>query len=222
MHQPRHLIVQLLLCFSMLSPGLASAADAQINVVDQKGNPVNEAIVEIVPSTGSPVSPAAGNTTIVDQVNKEFVPRVNVVTVGTPVSFPNKDNIHHHVYSFSEAKRFELPLYEGTPTDPVVFDKAGLVVLGCNIHDWMRGYVYVSETDKHTKTGEDGKASIQSLDAGDYQVRVWHPRLRKPKELPEYPITLSEGAPQTLTAEITLKPALRIRRAPRMGNRSYR
>ena len=83
---------------------------------------------------------------IVDQINLEFVPHVKPVVVGSPVYFPNKDDVRHHVYSFSPAKRFELPLYSGTPAAPVVFDRPGIVAIGCNIHDWMLGYIYVAET----------------------------------------------------------------------------
>ncbi|WP_460890864.1 methylamine utilization protein, partial [Ramlibacter alkalitolerans] len=80
---------------------------------------------------------------VMDQVNSEFQPRVLVVTKGSRVRFPNSDTIRHQVYSFSAAKRFELPLYTGTPPEPVVFDRAGVVTLGCNIHDWMKGYVVI-------------------------------------------------------------------------------
>ena len=89
---------------------------------------------------------------VVDQVDKEFTPKVNAILVGTSVIFPNHDNVRHQVYSFSPAKRFELPLYAGVPAQPVVFDTPGVVVLGCNIHDWMVGYVYVSESPYFAKT----------------------------------------------------------------------
>ena len=111
---------------------------------------------------------------IIDQVNKQFTPLVSVIQVGTPVSFPNKDNIRHQVYSFSPAKTFELKLYSGVPSQPVVFDKPGLVVMGCNIHDRMLAYVQVVDTPWFAKTGADGAARIEGLPAGDYQVHVWH------------------------------------------------
>lgn len=82
------------------------------------------------------------------------------VYVGTRVTFPNRDNIRHHVYSFSSAKKFELPLYIGTPAAPVVFDKPGVVALGCNIHDWMLAYIYVLTTPHFAKTAADGKARL--------------------------------------------------------------
>ena len=67
------------------------------------------------------------------------------VGVGTRVEFPNNDSVSHQVYSFSPAKRFQLPLYKGEIHPPVTFDQPGLVVLGCNIHDSMVGYIYVTD-----------------------------------------------------------------------------
>ena len=88
------------------------------------------------------------------------LPRVTVVTVGTPVVFPNSDNVRHQEYSFSPAKRFELPLYSGKPAAPVVFNTAGVVELGCNIHDWMVGYVYVTNDPRFAVSDAQGRLSL--------------------------------------------------------------
>ena len=107
------------------------------------------------------------------QVSRQFVPEVLVVPVGTAIDFPNRDKVRHHVYSFSPAKKFELKLYIGTPTNPVVFDQPGVVVLGCNIHDQMVGWVLVVETPYYAQTGADGRATLNAP-PGNYQLRVWH------------------------------------------------
>jgi hypothetical protein len=99
---------------------------------------------------------------------------VSVVQVGTPVQFPNRDPIRHHVYSFSAAKTFEIKLYAGTPAAPIVFDKPGDVVLGCNIHDHMLAYVYVVDTPWFAKTDKDGQARIEGVPAGEYDLHLWH------------------------------------------------
>jgi plastocyanin len=126
-----------------------------VEVHDAKGRPLADAIV-----TATGPAPAAGGkrpAATIDQINQEFVPQVSAVQVGTAVHFPNQDNIRHHVYSFSPAKQFELPLYKGTEAPPVVFDRSGLVVLGCNIHDWMLGYLYVGKHRGSPVRG-DGRA----------------------------------------------------------------
>src|SRR6202008_4939692 len=121
-------------------------------------------------------APRTAASAVMDQQGKEFVPFVLPVAVGTPVTFPNRDNIRHHVYSFSASKRCELPLYIGTPAAPVVFDKPGSVVLGCNIHDWMVGYVYVLATPYFVKTGPDGRAQLTNVAPGSYEACGWHTR----------------------------------------------
>jgi len=157
---------------------LAATAEASAItalVTDSKGAPLSDAVIYALPVTTTgitkPLRPA-----IINQVDKEFTPLVTPVQTGTLINFPNKDNIRHQIYSFSPPKIFNLKLYSGVPADPVLFDKPGVVVLGCNIHDWMLAYVYVVDTPYFAKT-KDGRGRIDALPAGSYQLRIWHPNL---------------------------------------------
>jgi hypothetical protein len=111
------------------------------------------------------------------QQNKRFVPDVLLVTRGTPVVFPNRDTVRHHVYSFSPTKRFELKLYVGTPAQPVVFDQPGVAVLGCNIHDQMIAWVVVVDTPYRAQADADGRVVLDNVPPDAYQLRLWHQRL---------------------------------------------
>ncbi|MEO6743049.1 MAG: methylamine utilization protein, partial [Caldimonas sp.] len=122
-----------------------------------------------------PVKPVTGIE--ISQTKKRFAPDISVVTVGTAVTFPNRDTVRHHVYSFSAAKPFELKLYAGTPSTPVVFDKPGIVVIGCNIHDQMTAWVVIVDTPFYVRSGADGKARLDGVPAGSYKLRAWHPGL---------------------------------------------
>ena len=187
-------------------------------VLDDKGKPVSDAVVVAVPADGPPRLPTRRDA-VVDQVDKEFTPKVNAILVGTPVLFPNHDNVRHHVYSFSAAKRFELPLYAGVPAQPVVFDTPGVVVLGCNIHDWMVGYIYVSESPHFAKTRADGKAVIADLPAKSYVLRVWHPQLEGGEATTKRTVDLADKRRVEIEWALKLKPELRVRRSP-VGERS--
>jgi plastocyanin len=200
--------------------GSAGAAQISATVTDQEGAPLADAVVVAVPAQGAP-PPAAPAREIVDQIGQEFVPRVKPILVGTSVFFPNKDNIRHQVYSFSATKQFELPLYAGTPAKPVVFDKPGVVVLGCNIHDWMIGYIYVSESPYFAKTGADGKARLADLPALGYRVRVWHPRLQGVEAATQQTADLGAQPSAELSWKLALKPEMRIRRAPVAGSHGH-
>jgi plastocyanin len=154
--------------------GLVEAASLQGDVVDAKGAALGNAVVTLQGPAGGVAAPGKA---VMDQQEMRFVPSVLAVRTGTSVTFPNRDDIRHQVYSFSPAKRFELRLYQGTPSEPVVFDKPGLVVLGCNIHDWMVGYIYVTDDPWFAVSDAQGKVSFDNLPAGDYRVTLWHSAL---------------------------------------------
>lgn len=168
----------------------ANAASLRISVVDQTGAPVRDAIVYATPVAGN-LPPAQPATAIIDQIKRQFVPMVSVVRTGTAITFPNKDNFEHDVYSFSPAKRFELHLYHGVPANPVVFDKPGLVVMGCKIHDSMVAYLLVVETPWFAKTDASGQATIDNVPAGSYTLTAWHYRLADAAVLPVQTRTVS-------------------------------
>ena len=199
----------------------AGAESLEGFVKNPEGKPIADAVISAVAVTGSPPAPRTLKA-IIDQEDKEFVPHVRPVLVGTEVNFPNKDDIRHHVYSFSPAKKFELPLFKGTPPAPVKFDKAGVVVLGCNIHDWMLGYVYVLETPYFATTPASGRAEITELPAGTYDVQVWHPRAVEGGAPTSQRVTIGAGKDGKVEFVLPLKPELRPRRAPSRAADKYR
>ena len=150
-----------LAALALLLPAVCAAASAPLRVEVRSGTqPVDAAVVTLMPiGRAAAVVPIEA---VMDQINSEFTPRVLVVPKGSRVRFPNSDRIRHQVYSFSPAKRFELPLYTGTPPDPVVFGSAGIVTVGCNIHDWMKGYIVVVDTPHHALSTADeiGRAHV--------------------------------------------------------------
>jgi plastocyanin len=155
-----------------------AAAGLDVGVVDNGGRPVEDVAVYAMPSMPAPPPSATAPTAVMDQLHNEFVPHLLVVQTGTSVLFPNGDNVSHHVYSFSEPKAFELPLYKGNAHPPLVFDRPGVVVLGCNIHDGMLGYIRVVDTPYFATTDARGKAALDELPPGKYTVYAWTPRLR--------------------------------------------
>ena len=192
----------------------AQTSEIVVQVTDSRGKPVVDAVVVAVPADANARTVGRSREAVVDQVGKEFVPRVMAIFVGTTVRFPNHDDVRHHVYSFSPAKRFELPLYSGVPAQPVVFDKPGVVVLGCNIHDWMIGYIYVSDSPYFAKTAGDGKAVISDLPPRAYVVRVWHPDQDETEDTTRKNVETSRAAHADVAWQLRLKPEVNIRRAP--------
>lgn len=151
----------------------ASAAPLQVQVIRAGGQPVADAVVFLESRDAKAAARPLQGVEIAQQ-NKQFAPTVTVVTVGTQVQFPNRDTVRHHVYSFSPAKPFELKLYAGTPANPVLFDKPGVAVLGCNIHDTMAAWVLVLETPYFARTDAQGRARFDDVPAGTWRLRGWH------------------------------------------------
>ncbi|SPB18254.1 hypothetical protein NOV72_05453 [Caballeronia novacaledonica] len=184
-----------------LTATFAHAANVSVQVVDQAGAPVQDAIVYAVP-VGGKLPAAKPVPAMIDQIKRRFVPMVSVVQTGASVTFPNKDNIEHDVYSFSPAKRFELNLYHGIPANPVIFDKPGLVVMGCNIHDTMVAYLLIVDTPYFAKTDANGAATIAALPADSYKVVAWHFRLTDPNAQPTQKIAAHADSAAKFTLQL--------------------
>lgn len=202
--------------FGSLIPFCASAASLSADIRDQDGDPVEDAVIYIESVNGMPPSFSAAAYDV-DQLDKTYVPHVRVITKGSTVSFPNSDDIRHHVYSFSNARTFELPLYIGTPAEPVRFDEAGVVDLGCNIHDFMRAYILVLETPYFAKS-VDGQLQIDGFDEGKVDLVVWHPRMADDELLRQQ---IEVSGTQQLQFELELRGERNTGRAPKRRKKRY-
>lgn len=208
---------------SLLFP-LASAEEVLVRLTDSNGEPVVDAVMELL--SGSVVE--SGSTEMrearIDQVDKEFVPTVTTIVAGGGASFPNSDDILHHVYSFSPAKTFDTPLYGSDANSEYreMFDVPGVVEIGCNIHDWMLAYIYVGGSELMAISDSTGVASLDNVPPGRYRLRVWHSRLDAPQNIFEQDVTIAvdSGAESALTLELVRD--RRVRRAPSANRKRYR
>jgi plastocyanin len=203
----------------VLAASIVSVQAGTVRVLtrDPDGKPVADAVAYLVNlDSPAPVAPPADPVAIT-QKDQEFSPYVTPIVVGTKVVFPNLDNVQHHVYSVSPAKRFEIPLYIGDSKETIVFDREGIVTLGCNIHDWMVAYVVVLSTPYYAKTGADGTADVPGLPAGHYRLAVWHPRAGTVSR----DLVVADSSDTTQVISVVLRPDHRIRRAPDAGGAGY-
>ena len=166
------------LAFAGVATPLA-AAPLNVRVVDASGRPVRDAVVTLYPAGSARPAHASGRY-VVAQQNLQFRPFLTVVPVGADVSFPNLDPTKHHVYSFSTAKRFELKLFAKDQSRTVHFDRPGVVALGCNIHDQMSAFIFVTDTGWTARTNAQGIASFADAPNAPARVAVWHPYLKAP------------------------------------------
>ncbi|HQS96374.1 methylamine utilization protein [Novosphingobium sp. 17-62-19] len=153
-------------------------AQLPVQVVDQAGMPVRDAVIEIVPRAGDARRPNFPWRNAMTQRNQAFLPGTLIVPKGAVVAFPNFDTVRHSIYSFSKPGPFKIDLYGKDQTRTQQFKVAGTIALGCNIHDQMRGYIRVTDTPYAARSDLNGLANIEGLGKGSYDVIVWHPRLR--------------------------------------------
>lgn len=179
-----------LLALALLFAPLPShAATVQVDVRGPDGRPLSGAVISIDVRRGSPASVRGPYQ--IEQRDIQFQPHVLIVPVGATVGFPNRDRVRHHVYSFSKPKRFNLKLYGREEQRTIVFDVPGVVALGCNIHDSMTGFVFVTATPFAVQSDANGHVAIPGVPAGTATVRVWHPSIRAPGNSLSQPLSVA-------------------------------
>ncbi len=213
--------------------GISSSAAAQgisLSLRTVEGEPIVDAVLELLPSSNNFNSfnnfanTETSNQAEIDQRDKEFVPSVTTIAAGGSISFPNSDDILHHVYSFSTAKTFDTPLYGSDANSDYreVFEEAGVVEIGCNIHDWMLAYIYVGESSLMAISDDDGQARLPDVPAGEYTVRIWHARLDAADNRLQQTVIIEEGPVVELDVRAELVRDRRVRRAPSANRKRYR
>jgi len=211
--------IQTLTClFGLLACLPLQAGSLTVQIVDDQHEPLADAVVYL--TSGQPHAPATNKSFEIEQKNKIFHPFVTIMPTGATASFPNHDGIGHHVYSFSPAKNFQLPLSEHESTEKITFDKPGVVTVGCNIHDWMVAYIYVVDTDYYAKTEADGHAIIDNLPAGEYTIHIVHPGMKSAQPLTQS-INLAVDRDNRLEFSLEIKPRYFWQPAPRMHEEVY-
>lgn len=192
------LVIALLLA---LMPVQAAARDLAIRIADPAGKRVEDAVVMLeVPQARA----AQPGRYLITQKDLAFIPLVLVIPVGSTIDFGNLDQVRHHVYSFSPARKFELKLFGHGEKHPVRFDKPGLVAIGCNIHDSMQAFIQVVETPFAAKTAKDGTVVLRDVPPGSFKLRIYHPRLRAPAN--ELALSVDTRTTASLPITVRLRP----------------
>ncbi len=192
----------------------ALGAVVPVTVLKPDGGPLAGVIVVLEPEspalrTRAAAVPAPPAPATMDQRDLSFVPDTLVIRTGASVDFPNGDKVRHQVYSFSGAKTFKLALYAGRTHPPVVFDKPGLITLGCNIHDGMIGYILVTDSPWSGRTDAHGVVQLSAPEGG-FTLRIWHPRISDAPDSLARMVQISDAHAEPFTFRLTrkLKPEL--------------
>lgn len=189
---------------SLLFASQALAGDLAVRVTTPDGKPLSDAVVFIPAKPGDP-KPTPIDGLKMAQANKQFAPFVMIASVGSTVEFPNLDKFRHHVYSFSKGNKFELELYGREEKRVFTFKTAGVVALGCNIHDQMVAFIRVVDTLWAAKSGADGLARLTAVPEGSRRIDVWHPYAKAKDQTVTQTLTVSAGN-TTVTVVLDVAP----------------
>jgi len=170
---------RLLLAVAVLLVSWAGARTEETGTV--KGTvttgPDRQVVADAVVMIEGPANGGGTTRTTMNQQHEAFAPHVLGVAVGTTVDFPNGDPVLHNVFSTSPAKRFDLGMYGQGETRNVVFDSPGVVLVRCNVHPRMTGYIVVHSNPYVAVTDAHGSYTITSVPPGTYTARIWHEEL---------------------------------------------
>jgi len=198
-----------ILCSVLLSTP-AIALELTIHLIEKKNLSLDGTIVEVA---GSSNFQASQNDQIINQLDKEFNPLISIVPKGSKILLMNDDSFKHHVYSLSEGNQFDIPLFSKPSQKEVTLEHHGIVKMGCNIHDWMIAYIYVSENDLIKEVSES-PVTFSGLSAGEYQVRVWNPRFRNTKRIIRHDLILMDGQSSEITINLKLRKSIHRNKKP--------
>jgi plastocyanin len=198
-------ILHALFLLALVCAAPAFAGTVKIAVTDMSGKPAANAVVELVPQAQGDAVSHLPNEATIDQRDETFIPLVSLIRRGGHVVFTNHDTTMHQVYSFSAIKQFAFEIDEGERSQPVMFDKAGVSSIGCNIHDQMVTFVYVAASPWAAMTDAKGQAIIANVPEGAYRASIWHPQLTPGRAPPVETISIGGGDTQ-LTRALSLMP----------------
>lgn len=208
-----HWVGSVALASALACAATAHAAMLKVQINDDKGSPVGDAVVTVLAQNAAEKTPdrrAPPATKTIDQKRETFIPYIEIFRPGDKVLFRNSDQMRHHVYTFSPLKPFEFVLVPGESSKPIALDQTGVIAVGCNIHDMMITYLYVSDAPWIARTTADGRAVFTDVPAGPWVVRVWHPRLRPGKpDLAQSTTLVTADESKVVTFALSLLPDAR-------------
>ncbi len=203
-HGVRQTQMHWLLLIALALPLSGRAANLTLQITDAAAQPGVDVVAYAEPASGQALPKPARGAVQIEQKARRFAPVVTVIQTGTAISFPNHDSVRHQVYSFSPAKVFELKLFSGAGGEPVVFDKSGIVIVGCNIHDQMAAYIQIVDTPWFGKSDAAGKLVLDNLAPGKYRLKIWHPNLPAGTSASDQWVTIG-SSDQTIALTVPFK-----------------
>lgn len=162
-----------LVWFSIAAAARAGEISGQVTVLNREGNPLVRFDNTVVFIEGIETPPPS-EPALMDQRNKEFVPRLLPVIKGQEIRFLNSDQVQHNVFSSHEQEPFDLGLYPTGESRSVRLNSLRRHKVYCSLHKNMVADLFVLPNRFFSVTDEAGRYRIQGLPEGEHVLRAWH------------------------------------------------
>jgi plastocyanin len=157
-----------------------SGVDAEDHslMIDANGGVAN-VVVTVTVKDKTPAVPA--EPILMDQLGCVFQPHVVVMPVGATLRFGNSDDTNHNIHTFAKKNQPMNKQVAAGSNLEVMLDKAEVIDVKCDVHTWMKAYVFVTDAVSYGVTAADGSFKLEGLPPGEYQIEYWHEELGKGK-----------------------------------------
>jgi plastocyanin len=115
---------------------------------------------------------------VLDQKGCMYVPRVLAVMVNQPVAFKNTDPTTHNIHPMPRKNHaWNRSLDAGEQPYVTTFSHPELAIpVACNIHPWMRAFLFVFADPYFAVTPRTGDFELKNVPPGTYTVEAWQER----------------------------------------------
>jgi plastocyanin len=145
------------------------------DVVTGANGALANVVVYVKSGLGHYQYPAPKTPVVLDQKNCMYTPHVLAVMVDQPFSVANGDPTMHNVHVMARHNR------QWSSSQPVAsaplkstFERPEFAIpVLCNIHPWMRAYVFAFDHPYFAVTETDGTFKIENLPPGTYTIEAW-------------------------------------------------
>jgi len=158
-----------------------------------------DVVVWLEPASGDAPPRIPSRHYVMEQKDKHFKPHVLAIPVGATVDFPNKDLIFHNVFSNYDGQKFDVNLYRPNTSRDVLFTRAGIVRVFCNIHPTMSAVIAVLDTPWFAVSDAAGGFEIRDVPPGNYALHIFHERATdETLNALVQPVSVEKTAPRVL------------------------
>jgi plastocyanin/predicted small lipoprotein YifL len=140
------------------------------------------------------------------QLNQQgcmYDPHIIALMTGQTFEVKNSDQTTHNIHPMPKDNR-DWNKSQPPGADPIdeTFARPELAIpVKCNVHPWMKSYIFVFKNPYYAITSKDGTFELKNLPPGTYTIEAWHEKYGTADQ------TVTIGAKESKPVTFTFKAA---------------